>query len=96
VNAGSGSCLRAAEPYVQTDATDTRLAQRHKRALLDPAVSGLRVAYDLTRVADCLEIASDDFVKRRSFRASDLDEAFRGAASATSATIRATSSAAMG
>jgi hypothetical protein len=31
-----------------------RLAQRHERALLDPAapVSGLGVAHDLTRVAD--------------------------------------------
>ncbi len=45
--------------------------------LLDPAaeVSGLRVAHDLTRVADRLQIAGDDFVERRSFRACDLDDA---------------------
>src|SRR5580704_12818702 len=74
---GSGSCLRAAEPFVETDAAEARLAQRHERVLLDPAapVSGLGVAHDLTRVADCLQIAGDDFVERRSFRAGDLDEA---------------------
>ena len=43
---------------------EARLAQRHERALLDPAakVSGLGVAHDLTRVADRLQIAGDDFV----------------------------------
>src|SRR5213082_2801632 len=30
---------------------------------------------DLTRVADRLQIAGDDFVERRSFRAGDLDDA---------------------
>jgi hypothetical protein len=70
----SGSCLGAAEPFVETDATDARLAQRHERVLFDVAaeVSGLGVAHDLTRVADRLEIAGDDFVERRSFRAGDL------------------------
>ena len=29
----------------------------------------------LTRVADCLQIAGDDFIERRSFRAGDLDDA---------------------
>ena len=45
--------------------------------LLDPAapVSGLGVARDLTRVADRLQIAGDDFVERRSFRVGDLDDA---------------------
>jgi hypothetical protein len=45
--------------------------------LLDPAaeVSGLGVAHDLTRVSDRLQIAGDDFVERRSFRAGDLDDA---------------------
>ena len=37
-------------------------------------VSGLGVAHDLTRVADRLQIAGDDFVERRSFRAGDLDD----------------------
>src|SRR5262245_35962430 len=73
---GSGSCLRAAEPCVQPDAAETRLAQRQERALLDPAarVSGLSVAHDLTRVADGLQVAGDDFVERCSFRAGNLDD----------------------
>src|SRR3984893_2736459 len=73
----SGSCLRAAEPFVETDAAEARFAQRHERALLDAAapVSGLRVAHDLARVADRLQIAGDDFVERRSLRAGDLDDA---------------------
>ena len=40
-----------------------------------PKFSGLGVADDLTRVADRLQIAGDDFVERRSFRAGDLDDA---------------------
>src|ERR671923_2491659 len=74
---GSGFCICAGEPFVETDAAEARLAQRHERALLDPAaeVSGLGVTYDLTRVADRLQIAGDDFVERRSFRAGDLDDA---------------------
>jgi len=32
-------------------------------------------AHDLTRVADRLQIAGDDFVERRSLRAGDLDDA---------------------
>src|SRR5690348_15506999 len=45
---GSGCGLRAAEPFVETDAAEARLAKRHERALLDPAapVSGLGVAHD--------------------------------------------------
>ena len=75
---------------------EARFAQRHQRALLDPAtpVSGLGVPHDLTWVADGLQIAGDEFVERRSFRAGNLDDA--GSASATSATTGATSSAAMG
>src|SRR4029450_6616987 len=38
-------------------------------------VSGLGVTHDLTRVADRLQTAGDDFVERRSFRAGDLDDA---------------------
>ena len=55
---------------------EARLAQRHERALLDPAaeVSGLGVPHDLTWVADGLEIAGDEFVERRSFRAGNLDD----------------------
>src|SRR5262245_25223281 len=70
-------CLRAAEPFVETDAAEARLAQRHERVLLDPAaeVSSLGVAHDLTRVADRLQIAGDDFVERCSLRAGDLDDA---------------------
>ena len=57
--------------------TEARFAQRHQRVLLDPApeVSGLGVAHDLTRVADRLQIAGDEFVERRPFRAGDLDDA---------------------
>jgi hypothetical protein len=56
----------AAEPFVETDTAEARLAQRHKRVLLDPAAeaSGLGVAHHLTRVADRLQIAGDDFVER--------------------------------
>jgi len=32
---GSGVCLRAAEPFVETDAAEARFAQRHERLLLD-------------------------------------------------------------
>jgi hypothetical protein len=58
-------------------AAEARFAQRHERALLDPAteVWGLRVAHDLTRVADRFQIAGDDFVERCSFRAGDLHDA---------------------
>ena len=56
---------------------EARFAQRHQRALLDPAtpVSGLGVPHDLTWVADGLQIAGDEFVERRSFRAGNLDDA---------------------
>jgi hypothetical protein len=64
-------------PFVETDAAEARLAQRHERVLLDPAapISGLGIAHDLARVANRLQIAGDDFVERRSFRAGDLDDA---------------------
>src|SRR5262247_3036286 len=67
----------AADPFVETDAAEARFTQRHERALLDAAavVSGLGITHDLTRVADRLQIAGDDFVERRSFRARDLDDA---------------------
>jgi hypothetical protein len=50
---------RAAEPFIEDDAAESRLAQWHQRALLDPAaeVSGLGVAHDHTRVPDRLQIA---------------------------------------
>src|SRR5262249_7422453 len=97
-DAGSGRCLRAAEPFVETNAPEARLAQRHERALLDPAavISGFGIAHDHTRIANGLQIAGDNFVERCSFRAGDLDDALRRAARATSATAAATSSAAMG
>src|SRR5215468_367593 len=74
---GSGRRLRAAEPLVETDAAEARLAQRHQRVLLDPAaeVLGFGVAHDLTRVADRLQIAGDDFIERRPFRAGNLHDA---------------------
>ena len=77
---------------------EARLAQRHERALLDPAaeVSRLGVAHDLARVADGPEIAGDDFVERRALRAGDLDDAVSRRGERTSATLAATSSAAMG
>src|SRR5499427_10883307 len=75
--AGSGSCLCAAEPFVEPDAAEARVAQRHERALLDPAavVAGLGVTYDLPRVADRLQIAGDECIERGAFRPSDLDDA---------------------
>src|SRR6266446_7997603 len=77
LRAGSGACLCAAEPFVETDAAEARLAQRHERVLLDPAavVAGLGVTHDRTRVADRLQIAGDDFAEGCSFRAGDLDDA---------------------
>src|SRR5215468_5008147 len=77
VDAGSGLRLRAAEPFVETDAAEARFAQGHERALLNAAakVSGLGVPHDRTRVADRLQIAGDDLVERCSFRAGDLDDA---------------------
>src|SRR6516165_8666955 len=71
---GISFCRRAAEPFVETDMAEARLAQRHQRALLDPAaeISGLGVAHDLPRVADRLQIAGDEFVERRSLRTGDL------------------------
>src|SRR5262249_16846700 len=74
---GSGFWLRAAQPFVETDMADTRLAQRHQRTLLNPTapISGPAVAHDLTGVTDCLQIAVDDIVERRSLRAGDLDDA---------------------
>src|SRR5207253_1036451 len=73
-DAGSGSCLGAAEPCVETDAAEARVAQRHERVLLDPAaeVAGLGVTHDLTRVADRLQIAGDEGVERGAFRAGNL------------------------
>src|SRR5436305_5966305 len=73
----SSPCPWVAEPFVQTDAAEARFAQRYERVLLDPAapVSGLGVAYDLMRVADRLQIAGDDFIKWRAFRAGDIDDA---------------------
>jgi hypothetical protein len=38
-------------------------------------VSGLGVAYDLTRVADRFQVAGDDFVEWCPFRTGDLDDA---------------------
>jgi hypothetical protein len=35
----------------------------------------LGIAHDLARVADRLQMAGDDFVERRSFRAGDLNDA---------------------
>src|SRR5262249_46830068 len=53
--------FRSAEPFVQTDAAEARLAQRHERYLLHPAaeVSGLGAARDHTRVADRLQVGSN-------------------------------------
>src|SRR5262245_49958177 len=66
LRAGSGSCLGAAGPFVEPDAAEARVAQRHERVLLDPAaeVAGLGVTHDLTRVADRLQIAGDDGMVR--------------------------------
>src|SRR5579872_5136650 len=65
-DARSGGCLRAAHPFVETDAAKARVVQRHQRALLDPSapVSGVGVAHDLARVADRLQIAADDLVEQ--------------------------------
>src|SRR5262249_60093098 len=73
----SGSCRRAAHPFIETDVAEARFAQRDERALLDTAapVPRLGVTHDLMRVADRFQIAGDDLVERRSFRAGDLDDA---------------------
>src|SRR5262249_56079513 len=61
---GSGRCLRAVEPFVETDAAEARFAQRHQRALLDPAaeVSALGAPHDLPRVTHPLQLPPDDLV----------------------------------
>src|SRR5262245_50751799 len=53
-----------------------RLAQWYERLFLEsPAeISGFGIFHDLPRVADGLQIASDDFVERRSLRARDLGD----------------------
>jgi hypothetical protein len=59
---------------------NARFAQRHERALLDPAaeVSALGLTHDLTRGANSLQIAGDNFVERCSFRAAISTLPFRG------------------
>src|SRR5262249_23593669 len=63
-----------AEPFIEADVAEACFAQRHQRALLDPAaeVSGLGVAHHLTRIGDRLQIAGDELVERRSLWTSDL------------------------
>jgi hypothetical protein len=75
--ASRGTCPCAAVPFVETDAAEAHFTQRHQRMLFDPAapVPGLGVTHHLARVADRLQIAGDDFVERRSFRAGDIDDA---------------------
>jgi hypothetical protein len=53
-----------------------QLIEEYERLFLEsPAeISGFGVFHDLPRVADSLQIASDDFIERRSFRACDLDD----------------------
>jgi hypothetical protein len=53
---GSGRRLGAAEPFVETNAPEAGLVQRHQGALIDSAavVSSLGIAHDPTRVADGL------------------------------------------
>ena len=66
-----------AKPFIEGDAAEARFAQRHERALFDPAaeIPGLGIAHDLAWVADRLQIASDDFAERCSVRTGDLDDA---------------------
>jgi hypothetical protein len=40
-----------------------------------PKYRGLGIAHHLTRIGDRLQIAGDEFIERRSFRTSDLDDA---------------------
>ena len=47
-DAGSDFSLRVAEPFVETDAAEARFAQRHERALLDPAPPQYRASGSLT------------------------------------------------
>src|ERR1700730_15059855 len=74
---GSGFWLWAGEPFLEIDAAEARFAQRHERALLDPAapVSGLGVTHDRTRVPERLQIAGNDVVEGCSLWAGDLDDA---------------------
>jgi hypothetical protein len=67
----------AAKPFVQSDAAESRFAQRHEQVLLDPTaeVSGLGVGHHLARVADRLQVAGDDLVKWGPVGACDLDDA---------------------
>src|SRR5215470_9741577 len=67
----------AAEPFVERDPAETRVAQGHERALLDPGaeVPSLGITYDRTRVASRLQIAGDDVAERGAVGAGDLDDA---------------------
>src|SRR5215831_669717 len=67
----------AAEPFVERDPAEPRVAQGHERALFDPGaeVPSLGIAHDRTRVANGLQIAGDDVAERGSVGAGDLDDA---------------------
>src|SRR5215475_6108780 len=67
----------AAEPFVERDPAETRVAQGHERALFDPGaeVPSLGITHDRPRVADGLQIAGDDVAERSSVGAGDLDDA---------------------
>src|SRR5215469_5652563 len=73
---GSGCGAGAAEPFVEADAAEACLTQRHQRTLFNvPAeVAGVGVAHDGAGVAHSLQVAGDDLVERRAFRAGDLND----------------------
>jgi hypothetical protein len=60
---GSGCCVKAAQPFVETDAAKSCFTERHERVLLDPTapVSGVGVANDLPQVPNRLAPALADF-----------------------------------
>ena len=86
------------ERFVETDAAEARLGQRHERAFLDPPapVLGLGIAGHLPRVADRLQIAATISLKGARSGPAIFTTRLRGAWSAASATRGATSSAAIG
>ena len=47
-----------AKPFVESDAAEARFAQRHERALFDPAaeIPGLGIAHDLAWVANAARL----------------------------------------
>ncbi len=70
-------CRRLLEPVLEARRTEPSFAEGNEGALLHEAaeIADLGVSHDLARVADAFQIAGDNLVERRAFRAGNLDDA---------------------